>query len=929
MPIGDLSSREAVLQAIAEFDELGEDEFLQRYGYRRALRWLLRFEGKEYPSKAIAGVAYSKQYPDRVSLRETGQITGGEHSVVRKLRELGFEVERLRAEVPAGARVWIVRAGREGRYEQLALEEGVAVIGWSEIGPLTPPVTRDELKALVREASDDEQKEQSINVQAGQIYRFIEEIALGDLIVLPHLANPGHVAVGRVEGEYEFLETGPFEDADAKHTRPTEWLAEAVPYENFPDDLRSAFGQQGTVSEIGKPNAAARILAALAGPAEAVVHLLQRWAPAQEPRTIEMHRDVEANNGAVWWGKLGNPAGKAAIAAKRLAILREQLADGVATYVFLHRTGEVWRTRLVDIRTERPDEEAELIPAYYRGATDEHHLWLKLEDFEQLPPDFAETALVLDGSDDPESIVKAFKGQQSLLYVRETGEHRDRRSSRAWWVNQGSSYARSQAGGYLWAPKLTKDGQQRADWDSLSLARAGDIVLNYAKGVVRAVSTVESEAVDAPRPAPEDEASWNMDGRRLSVRYRELESPIRLAEIPSDWRVEESGPFDKDGGVKQGYFYRLSDAFVARMAQRFPILELDSSRPPPERLTIAAVKESAEGEPYRLRLDDTLYATVVAALESGKHIILTGPPGTAKTTLAQAVADTAKRLGLCDGYLLTTATADWTTYETIGGLRPRGANQLEFEPGHFLKAIAARQWLVIDELNRSQFDRAFGQLFTVLSGQAVTLPYTRPGANAPLTLLPEGAATPSGASDVLEIPREWRIVATMNVFDKSLLFEMSYALMRRFAFIEVPSPNDSTFEELIDLWAEESDEAAEAAKALLQVRKVKDIGPAVYRDIARFAAQRLRLGDVDPKELRYQAFYSYLLPQFEGVTDEQGIQLLKVVANAVGSSKREEIRTTLNNVLGLELEAPSSHDGDLDGEDLDAIEAVEQLEELQ
>jgi hypothetical protein len=83
--------------------------------------------------------------------------------------------------------------------------------------------------------------------------------------------------------------------------------------------------------------------------------------------------------------------------------------------VFLHRTGEVWRTRLLDIRTERPDQEAELIPSYYREAIDEHHLWLKLEGFEQLPPNFAETALVLDGSDDPESIAKAFKGQQSLL----------------------------------------------------------------------------------------------------------------------------------------------------------------------------------------------------------------------------------------------------------------------------------------------------------------------------------------------------------------------------------------------------------------------------------------------------------------------------------------------------------------------------------
>jgi hypothetical protein len=33
------------------------------------------------------------------------------------------------------------------------------------------------------------------------------------------------------------------------------------------------------------------------------------------------------------------------------------------------------------------------------------------------------------------------------------------------------------------------------------------------------------------------------------------------------------------------------------------------------------------------------------------------------------------------------ATADRTTYDTIGGLRPIGLNELRFHPGHFLDAI--------------------------------------------------------------------------------------------------------------------------------------------------------------------------------------------------------------------------------------------------
>ncbi len=92
MGLSNITNREPVLAAIEEYDGIGREPFLKKYGFGRSRRYWLVHDGNRYDSKAIVGAAHGYAVPDLGPMRAQ-DFSGGTATVKRRLEQLGFRVE--------------------------------------------------------------------------------------------------------------------------------------------------------------------------------------------------------------------------------------------------------------------------------------------------------------------------------------------------------------------------------------------------------------------------------------------------------------------------------------------------------------------------------------------------------------------------------------------------------------------------------------------------------------------------------------------------------------------------------------------------------------------------------------------------------------------------------------------------------------------
>ncbi|MGL4762503.1 MAG: AAA family ATPase [Sarcina sp.] len=300
-------------------------------------------------------------------------------------------------------------------------------------------------------------------------------------------------------------------------------------------------------------------------------------------------------------------------------------------------------------------------------------------------------------------------------------------------------------------------------------------------------------------------------------------------------------------------------------------------------------KFTIENLNFEKEVKEDIERRITKNLKMGKHIILSGPPGTGKSKLAKQICEFYET-----NYKLTTAIADWSTYETIGGYNVNKDGILDFNAGVFLSCFKDKEknninkWLIVDEMNRADIDKAFGTFFSILAGDDVELNYKNNKEENIKVLNEQNINNGSLNDEDYIIPKDWRLIGSINTLDKASLFEMSYAFMRRFAIIPISIPTNidiNLVESYLSIWNIPSVEigSLKLVDGLLDIwliiNKYRPIGPAILKDIAMY---------VENEEDWTSILIMYVLPQFEGSDDDE---LKDFIADLLRSKvKVDEIR---------------------------------------
>ena len=169
---------------------------------------------------------------------------GGSSFPVHSFRELALAAYEKTPSGESDTPVWLIRAGREGKFEDSALEHGLAIVDWG-VPDLTEATDKDAVRDNVMQAFPGDSSGRIGNI-TGQLSWFRMDMREGDVVVLPLMTQRPLVALGHIRGPYEYRQV----EGSWYHTHKVDWIRRDVLQSAFGDELQRSLRQPKTISRL-------------------------------------------------------------------------------------------------------------------------------------------------------------------------------------------------------------------------------------------------------------------------------------------------------------------------------------------------------------------------------------------------------------------------------------------------------------------------------------------------------------------------------------------------------------------------------------------------------------------------------------------------------------------------------------------------------
>jgi len=145
---------------------------------------------------------------------------------------------------------WVIRLGDGGEYAEICKSGGYVAIGWNDLGDLNWLKNESETEGLEKlhklyKKRWKDQSDQQISIGSGQLYRFVREIQVDDIVLSPTTKRT--ILIGTIASDY-YLEKKR-DNCDYRQRRKIRWIREVL-RDNMSEPLRNSLGGHITVYKL-------------------------------------------------------------------------------------------------------------------------------------------------------------------------------------------------------------------------------------------------------------------------------------------------------------------------------------------------------------------------------------------------------------------------------------------------------------------------------------------------------------------------------------------------------------------------------------------------------------------------------------------------------------------------------------------------------